>query len=244
MEQIPAVPVRPDDPVRSLARAERLLACYQQAVGHELPNQLVALQGTARLLEQDAGDRLDPVTRADLTRLAELARRVHDLVAALADVGRTCRHVEPPEEVALEEVCREAAAEASWLFPRPTLRYDMLQPMPRVVLPPGAARRVFLELFLHAARRATLEQAVRVEVAARTTPSGTEVRIHDDGPSLSLLRQQQAFEPFAAPVNERPSFGLFLARLLVEAWGGTLRLVSEGGVGCLAVVTVPASQSR
>src|SRR3954453_685971 len=114
-------PVRPDDPARALARAERLLACYQQAVGHELPNLLVALQGTARLLEQDAGDRLDPETRTGLTQLADLAGRVHDFVAALADGGRACRRVELAEEVALEDVCREAAAEAGWLCPRPVM---------------------------------------------------------------------------------------------------------------------------
>src|SRR5262249_38694391 len=67
-----------------------LVALSQRGAGQEPPTQLVALGGRARLLEQDGGDRLDPETRADLTRLAELARRVHDLVAALADVGRTC----------------------------------------------------------------------------------------------------------------------------------------------------------
>jgi len=253
---IPPVPVRPDDPVRSLARAERLLACYQQAVGHELPNQLVALQGTARMVAQDAGDRLDAETRAGLIRVAELARRVHDFVAVLADVGRTCRRVEPPQAVALEEVCREAAAEAGWLFPRPALRYDMLQPMPRVVLPPGAARRVFVELFLHAARRVMPEQAVRVEVSTVTTPAGTEVRVHDDGPSWgrfltclgeerqvrNLPHEEQAFDPFATPADQGPSFGLFLARQLVESWGGALRLASEGGTGCLAIVTIPGER--
>jgi signal transduction histidine kinase len=225
----------PDD----LARAERLLACYQQAVGHELPNLLVALQGTARLLEQDAGDRLDPETRTGLVRLADLAGRVHDFVAALADVGRTCRRVERAEEMALAEVCREAAAEAGWLCPRPALQYDMLQPMPKVVLPPGAARRVFVELFLDAARRAVPEQPIRIEVSARDTPEGTEVRVEDDGPAPGFLRLEQAFDPFAGPPDQGPSFGLFLARQLVESWGGTLRLEPTAAVGCRAVVTVP-----
>src|SRR5262249_35917259 len=120
----------PDDPARALARAQRLLACFQQAVGHELPNLLVALQGTARVLEQEAGDRLDAETRSGLLRLGDLAARIHQFVVALAEVGRTCRRVEPLAEVSLEDVCREAAAEVSWLCPRPAVRYDMLQPMP------------------------------------------------------------------------------------------------------------------
>ena len=35
---------------------ERLLACYQQALGHDLPNKLVALQGIARLLEEELAE--------------------------------------------------------------------------------------------------------------------------------------------------------------------------------------------
>ena len=244
MEPSSADFVHLDDPAQALARAERLLACFQQAVGHELPNLLVALQGTARMLEQDAGDRLDPETRTGLARLGRLADRVHDVVAALAEVGRTCRRVEPPVELSLEDVCREAAAEARWLCPRPVVRYDMLQPMPTLALPPGAARRVFVELFLHAARRAAPEGSLRVEVMTRPMPNGIEVRISDDGPALSPLGQRQAFDPFAGPPDQGPTFGPFLARQLVEAWGGTLRLEAEAGPGCRAVVTVPAAGSN
>src|SRR5262249_62071124 len=114
----------------------------------------------------------------------------------------------------------------------------MLEPLPTLTLPPGAARRVFLELFLHAARRAP-DGLLRVEVAARQTPEGTEVRVRDDGPALSALGQKQAFDPFAALPGEGPAFGLFLARQLVEAWGGTFRLESQEGTGCRVIVTVP-----
>ncbi|MBI1916355.1 MAG: HAMP domain-containing histidine kinase [Planctomycetes bacterium] len=245
MEPSSADSVRPDDAARALARAERLLACYQQAVGHELPNLLVALQGTARMLEQDAGDRLDAETRTDLVRVSDLAARVHDFIAALAEVGRICRRVEPPAELSLEDVCREAAAEAGWLCPRPVMRYDMLQPMPTLALPPGAARRVFVELFLHAARRGipesgSPEKPIRIEVSALVTPDGTEVRVEDDGPAPGSLRLRQAFDPFAAPPDQGPSFGLFLARQLVEGWGGTLCLEPTPSEGCRAVVTVPS----
>src|SRR5262245_60700475 len=105
----------PDGVARRLALTERLLACYQQALGHELPNQLVALQGLARLVEADAGERLDEEGRACLVRLADMARRAHAFVAELADVGRTVRKAEAPAEVSLEELCREAAAEVNWL---------------------------------------------------------------------------------------------------------------------------------
>ena len=49
----------PDEEGRALARAERLLACYQQALGHDLPNKLVALQGLARLACEDLRPKAD-----------------------------------------------------------------------------------------------------------------------------------------------------------------------------------------
>src|SRR5437899_1008822 len=43
---------------RRLERLERLLACFQKALGHEMPNQLVAIGGLLRLLELEEGERL------------------------------------------------------------------------------------------------------------------------------------------------------------------------------------------
>ena len=60
---------------RRVEQLERLLGCFQKALGHELPNQLVALQGLARLIEMEQADRLDDEGRAHLLRLADLARR-------------------------------------------------------------------------------------------------------------------------------------------------------------------------
>ena len=49
---------------RRIEQLERLLGCFQKALGHELPNQLVALQGLARLIEMEQADRLDEEGRA------------------------------------------------------------------------------------------------------------------------------------------------------------------------------------
>ncbi len=38
---------------RQLAFAEQLLAVFQQVVGHELPNHLIAIQGLVRVLEME-----------------------------------------------------------------------------------------------------------------------------------------------------------------------------------------------
>src|SRR5262245_65240084 len=70
------------------ALGESLRACLRQALGHELPNQILAVQGLARVLEWEDGGRLSDAGKDYLRRLAAAAERVHGLVRTLAAVVR------------------------------------------------------------------------------------------------------------------------------------------------------------
>src|SRR5207253_9653137 len=98
------------DPHPTSERTGRLLACYQKALGHELPNQLVAVQGLLRLLDAEAGHRLDADDRALLQRVIALAQRAHGLVNELAELSRAGREQPPAGGADLAEAAREAAA--------------------------------------------------------------------------------------------------------------------------------------
>src|SRR5205085_1375403 len=79
------------------ARQERLLAMLQKALGHELPNRLIAVRGLAALLELEDGARLGAEGREYLARLAAEADRAHALVFALAEAVRWQRPAAPPQ---------------------------------------------------------------------------------------------------------------------------------------------------
>src|SRR4051794_21867794 len=89
-------------------RNQQLLACFQQALGHELPNQLVAIQGLARLVQSEAAERLSPEACDFLARVVEQSRNCHCLVQSLAEMGRLLRQHEPAAPVALADVFDEA----------------------------------------------------------------------------------------------------------------------------------------
>ena len=127
----PANPAR-----RRVEQLERVLACFQKALGHELPNQLVALQGLARLVEEEQAARLNDEGRALLLRVANLARRADVLVRSLAEIGRLTCDPGPVEAVALPDVAREAAAEVNLLSSGWSVEYHF---MPRGFGPPGFA---------------------------------------------------------------------------------------------------------
>lgn len=215
-----------------LQRAERLLACYQKALGHELPNQLVAIQGLARVLELEERERLAADSREYLDRLSGLARRAHELARALAEAGQTIREDQPVEVVALDEAMREAAAEINLLCPGLRIEYDFPDVAPNLTVARPGLRLVLVQLLRNAARAAPENHPVRIRIGAHRTGSAVEFWVADDGRGMSLEQQQNLFEPFTAGRTDPGSeLGLFLVRQVVESWGGVLRIQSEAGRG-------------
>jgi signal transduction histidine kinase len=221
---------------RARESADQLLACYQQALGHELPNLLVSVQGLARLLAAEQGSRLDQDARALLNRLAELARRADSVARATAAVGRTCRDTTPPMAVSLTEAVREALAEVNLLSISNKIEYDVADGMPVLVISRPALHQVLVQLLGNAARAGIPGQALRVTVTARRTPGGSELRIADNGRGMPAELARSAGQPFAAGSGAGPGLGLFLVRQLVARWGGALRVTSEPAVGTAVTI--------
>src|SRR5437868_10154636 len=76
---------------RRVLLGEQLLALFRQAMGHDMPNHLVALQGLVRLLEMDEKDRLSLAGQDYLCRLTATQERVEALVRMLSDICRAGR---------------------------------------------------------------------------------------------------------------------------------------------------------
>jgi signal transduction histidine kinase len=227
------LPSSPDERQRRLERLERLLACYQKALGHELPNQLVAIQGLLRVLELDERERLGPDGRDYLERLHAAARRAHELARALAELARAARRPPPAEPVVLAEAAREASAEVNWLCPGVSIEYDF--PESGLVLSVTRAdlRQVLVPLLRFAAQNPAGDRPLLLQVGARRAGAAVEIWVKDNGRGLDAEQRPSLFEPFSGTASPDAGHGLslFLARQLVESWGGALHYHSEPGRG-------------
>jgi two-component system sensor histidine kinase KdpD len=234
-----AEPDKPTDPVDrggAAARHERLLAMLQKALGHELPTQLIAVQGLARLLELEEGERLGEEGRAYLGRLSAAAEKAHALVAELAEVVRLERSPAPAGGADLAEVAAEAIAEVKQLAADRPVEYHGPGQAPVVSVPRPALRKLLVLLLRRAGTKGTDERPLRVEVNTRLSPTDVEIRVSDDGATLPGAAMERLFEPFAGA-----GLDLFLVRHLAEGWGGTVRVEARPGGGSVFVVTCPLS---
>ena len=73
-----------------------------------------------------------------------------------------------------------------------------------------------------------------------------EFWLEDNGSGLSALRQKRLFEPF--PGSDRPNggigLGLFFVRMMLDTWGGTIRVQSQQGLGARFTIVLPVSESN
>jgi signal transduction histidine kinase len=216
---------------RDPGRLDRLLACLQAALGHELPNRLVALQGLLRAVEADAGDRLDSEQREFLGRAAGVARRTHLLVEELARLVRDARETPAPAECDLDDVVRETAAEVNQLDPAAVIEYHVADPV-RVKLSPLFLRPILVRLVRALARAAGSGGPLRVEVGVDGRAGGLRLWLRDDGPGWPADRLARAFEPFAGGAREDDTgLGLYPVRHLVEGRGGRVAVAAQPGRG-------------
>ncbi len=85
-----------------------------------------------------------------------------------------------------------------------------------------------------------------VEVLVERAPGGARVLVQDSGIGIEEADQERIFEKFERSVSSDHygglGLGLFIARELVEAHGGTLAVVSERGRGAVFSVTLPLEE--
>jgi light-regulated signal transduction histidine kinase (bacteriophytochrome) len=207
---------------------EPLLACFQKALGHELPNRLVAVQGLARLLLLDKASQLDAEGRDYLERLAAAVRQADEMVRALAELGRQLRDPELPIELDLEEVVREAAAQVRVLYPGREFEYHVAGAPTVLILPRQKWLLAFALLLRYTLECASGERTAHLDVAARQTEGETEIAvtgIKSGGAEADLAAQ---FEPFArGSTTVTQGLALFPLRLLAAGSRGLLRVVQE-----------------
>jgi signal transduction histidine kinase len=238
-----ALDARGDPTAQALQQAERLLACWQQALGHELPNQLVGINGLAGVLGEMLDGKLDPEEAACLQRLRNLAQSCGDLLRSLAEVGRLCRDLRAVEEVDIREVAQEAAAEVHLLSSGVVIEYDFQGELPFVKVSRRALYQVLLQLLHNAARAALPSRPLSIQVGARPYLAGLEFWIADNGRGLAEDCPENVFAPSFGPrEGTGHGLGLFVVHQLVAGWRGALRVQSEPGQGTRFTVRVPGRQ--
>ena len=68
-----------------------------------------------------------------------------------------------------------------------------------------------------------------------------QVQLQDNGPGLGYEQRRNLFEPFFTTKTQGTGLGMAIARRIVEAHEGTIRLGDDQGSGASIVITLPGA---
>lgn len=103
--------------------------------------------------------------------------------------------------------------------------------------------QVFMNLLINAADSFGPDPQLppRVEISTQLADGAVVVKVADNGVGMSAAVLDQAFEPFftTKPAGQGSGLGLAVCKSIIAAYGGTLTLESEQGVGTTARIALP-----
>jgi two-component system sensor histidine kinase KdpD len=232
--------------VEELGRLSQLRADFVSLVSHELRSPMAAVIGAARTL-QDRWRMLSAAQRESfLALIGDETSRLADLVADVLDTSR----IEAGtfsyrfEEVDLGRVVDEAVEAAVLAQQDVPVVATVHGRLPVIRGDRARLRQVLGNLIENAVKYSPEGGEVRVSAAASN--GAIRIAVKDGGPGVPDDQQKRIFEKFGRADVEGGSkpgtgLGLFIARSIAEAHGGSLEVTSGGEPGATFTLSLPAS---
>jgi signal transduction histidine kinase len=232
--------------VDELRRLSELRADFVSLVSHELRSPMAAVIGAARTL-QDRWRVLSPEHREAF--LALIADETNRLAALIGDVLDTSR-IEAGTfsysftDVDLGRLVEDAVATASVGQDEVRLLAAVAGRVPPIRGDRERLRQVLSNLIDNAVKYSRAGDEVQVSV--RPENGVVRIMVRDHGPGIPADQQVLIFEKFGradVPGGSKPGtgLGLFIARSIAEAHGGTLDVDSRPDEGATFTLTLPVT---
>jgi len=228
--------------VAELRRLSAMRADFVSLVSHELRSPMAAVIGSAQTLQQRWRE-LSPEHRASF--LALIADETSRLASLIEDVLDTSR-IEAGaftyvfDDIDVGALTEEAVATASVGQDEVPVRATVKRPLPTVRGDRVRLRQVLSNLIDNAVKYSDAGAEVMVEVAALN--SHVLVQVRDRGPGIPRDQQRLIFEKFGrVRGSSKPGsgLGLFIARSIAEAHGGSVDVRSVIGEGSTFTLSLP-----
>jgi signal transduction histidine kinase len=232
--------------VEELRRLSELRDDIVSLVSHELRSPTAAVLGAAETLRQRWPELSGEQRDALLDVVAEESKRLGVLVGDVLDASRIDSGTFSYSfgDVDVAEIVREAVAAAALAHASARISAEIPADVPSVRADRERLRQVLTNL---------VENAVKYSdegtVCATVFSSDGHVRIDvaDDGPGIAPEHHELIFQKFGRVAGDGPSrpgsgLGLFIARSIAEAHGGTIQVRSEAGAGSTFSLVLPVAE--
>jgi signal transduction histidine kinase len=229
--------------VEELRRLSALRADFVSLVSHELRSPMATVIGSARTL-QARWRELSPEQRESFLALIEdETSRLASLIGDVLDTSRieAGTFTYTFDDVEVDELVREVVSGIAVGQDEVALRAQISEALPPVRGDAQRLRQVLANLVENAVKYSPSGESV--DVLATASNGRVQVAVTDRGPGISAEDHGLIFEKFGRAKSGRgvpgTGLGLFIARSIAEAHGGSLEVQSIPDHGATFTLTLP-----
>ena len=222
---------------------ERLRTALLDSVTHEFRTPLTSIKASVTTLLSGGG--LDDSGRRDLLAVIdEETDRLNRLVGeasemAQLDSGMFKLDLQPHS---IDEALRPALQDASAALNNHPVEVHVAAGLPKAMMDVQRIREVLMHLLENAGKYSGA--GVPIKVSSEVADDRLVTSVADRGPGIDSFEQALIFEKFYRGQHQRymapgTGMGLAIAKVIVEAHGGTIGVVSQLGSGSVLSFTLP-----
>jgi len=234
----------------ALEEADAVKTRFLAKMSYDLRTPLTSIGGFAELLEAGIGGDLTPDGHEYIKAIINSAARLGEHIESLLDLSQSEAGLLPlaKEGVELMPLVQTVVEERAGRLSRAGLTLDLQagKTLGKVQADKRRLARALSHLVDNAISATPRGGRILVKVTRekRDGHSFTQIVVSDNGPGMdeaALVRALDGLKLSAdgQTLERSQGLGLPLARQLIEAHGGTLRLLSEPGQGTAAIVELP-----
>ena len=225
-----------------LASANKELESFSYTVSHDLRSPLRAVDGYARMLEEDYAARLDDEGRRLLGVVRESALRMGRLIDDLLAFSRLGRREPAKQPVDMSGLAREVLDEL-----RPETRATIeLGELPAAQADRSLMRQVWANLIGNALKYSGKRDDARVEIGGRADGAENVYWVRDNGVGFDMRYVAKLFGVFQR-LHRNEEFdgtgvGLAIVQRVVARHGGRVWAEGKPGEGACFAFSLPAGE--
>jgi len=220
------------------------LGTFISALAHDLKAPLRAIDGFARIVQEDEGARLSEDGRRSMEIIRVNAARMGELIERTQAYARLASAEVELLEVDMEELALGAYGETVPPERRPRIDFD-LAPLPAAAGDPRLLKLVWTNLFSNAVKFSSKRERARIEVRGGRIDDELVYSVRDDGAGFDMRYRDKLFGAFQRLHSSREfdgsGLGLAMVRRAVAMQGGRVWAEGSSGQGAMFSFALPAA---